>query len=182
MLDDFDRHDPRNTEFYLPARRDFEKYVDSLLDEGQGRNLRDGWVPVRTAGLSPPAMLSLPWHACATVLTRPSCSKMAATSATTLRRHIGDTATVMLRSGWRSMKPLDLASDAFSCTPPRSTGLLAQSSSARVASLKESTTRRSGMRGCANIGSRSSRGLTLRPTGRAVVDLASVRRTPPRHL
>jgi len=45
MLDDFDRHDPRNTEFYLPARRDFEKYVDSLLDEGQGRNLRDGWVP-----------------------------------------------------------------------------------------------------------------------------------------
>jgi predicted acetyltransferase len=45
MLDDFDRRDPHNTEFYAPARDDFGKYVQSLLDEEKGMNLRDGWVP-----------------------------------------------------------------------------------------------------------------------------------------
>ena len=45
MLDDFEQHDPHNTDFYAHARGDFEKYVQSLLDEEHGLNLRDGWVP-----------------------------------------------------------------------------------------------------------------------------------------
>jgi len=45
MLDDFDQYDPRNTEFYASARVNFTRYVLDLLDEEQGINLRDGWVP-----------------------------------------------------------------------------------------------------------------------------------------
>lgn len=45
MLDDFERRDPTNAEFYAPARDDFTKYVQSLLDEEKGIDLRDGWVP-----------------------------------------------------------------------------------------------------------------------------------------
>ena len=45
MLDDFDQNDPHNTEFYAPARANFGAYVQSLLDEEHGLNLRDGWVP-----------------------------------------------------------------------------------------------------------------------------------------
>lgn len=45
MLADFDAHDPRNAEFYAPARSDFPAYVQSLLDEERGLNLREGWVP-----------------------------------------------------------------------------------------------------------------------------------------
>ena len=45
MLDDFAERDPHNTDFYAPARGDFDAYVRSLLDEEQGLNLREGWVP-----------------------------------------------------------------------------------------------------------------------------------------
>lgn len=45
MLGDFERLDPVNAEFYAPARSDFPAYVQSLLDEELGINLRDGWVP-----------------------------------------------------------------------------------------------------------------------------------------
>jgi predicted acetyltransferase len=45
MLDDFDANDPHNTEFYAPARRNFDAYVQSLLDEEAGRNLPDNYVP-----------------------------------------------------------------------------------------------------------------------------------------
>jgi predicted acetyltransferase len=45
MLDDFDQSDPDNAEFYATARDDFSAYVRSLLDEEEGLNLRDGWVP-----------------------------------------------------------------------------------------------------------------------------------------
>ena len=45
MLDDFDDRDPHNAAFYSPARGDFEEYVQNLLDEERGRNLREGWVP-----------------------------------------------------------------------------------------------------------------------------------------
>ena len=45
MLDDFAEHDPHNTDYYAPARDDFEAYVRSLIDEERGLNLRDGWVP-----------------------------------------------------------------------------------------------------------------------------------------
>jgi predicted acetyltransferase len=45
MLDDFDAHDPHNTAFYAPAREDFGRYVQSLLDEEAGVNLPHGFVP-----------------------------------------------------------------------------------------------------------------------------------------
>jgi len=45
MLADFDAHDASNAEFYAPAKSDFKAYVQSLLDEELGLNLRDGWVP-----------------------------------------------------------------------------------------------------------------------------------------
>lgn len=45
MLADFDARDPTNAEFYAPARADFSAYVQSLLDEEHGLNLREGWVP-----------------------------------------------------------------------------------------------------------------------------------------
>lgn len=45
MLDDFDKNDPHNTEFYAPARSNFKAYVQSLKDEEAGTNLPDGFVP-----------------------------------------------------------------------------------------------------------------------------------------
>jgi predicted acetyltransferase len=51
MLDDFDRNDPDNVEFYAPARKDFVAYVQSLRDEERGLNLADGWVPGTTRWL-----------------------------------------------------------------------------------------------------------------------------------
>jgi predicted acetyltransferase len=45
MLDDFDARDPHNTAFYAPAREDFGRYVQSLLDEEAGLNLPPGFVP-----------------------------------------------------------------------------------------------------------------------------------------
>jgi predicted acetyltransferase len=45
MLTDFDASDPSNAEFYAPAKSDFRAYVQSLLDEERGINLREGWVP-----------------------------------------------------------------------------------------------------------------------------------------
>jgi len=45
MLDDFDRNDPQNADFYAPARDGFAGYVRSLVDEERGRNLKAGWVP-----------------------------------------------------------------------------------------------------------------------------------------
>ena len=44
MLEDFDANDRSNAEFYAPAKDDFDAYVESLLDEEQGLNLREGWV------------------------------------------------------------------------------------------------------------------------------------------
>jgi predicted acetyltransferase len=54
MLDDFDERDPHNAEFYAPARDDFRKYVQSLLDEENGFNLRHGWVPCTHRWLASP--------------------------------------------------------------------------------------------------------------------------------
>jgi len=45
MLDDFDRNDPHNADFYAPARSGFADYVRRLVDEEHGRNLESGWVP-----------------------------------------------------------------------------------------------------------------------------------------
>ncbi len=45
MLDDFDQNAPHNTKLYAPAKADFAAYVQKLLNEEQGKNLREGWVP-----------------------------------------------------------------------------------------------------------------------------------------
>lgn len=45
MLADFENHDPSNAEFYISAKDDFAAYVGGLLEEEQGINLREGWVP-----------------------------------------------------------------------------------------------------------------------------------------
>ena len=45
MLDDYAAHDPAEGDFFNSARPDFAAYVQSLLDEEQGLNLRPGWVP-----------------------------------------------------------------------------------------------------------------------------------------
>lgn len=45
MIDDFDRLDPVNGEFYEPARLNFAAYVQGLRDEECGVGLREGWVP-----------------------------------------------------------------------------------------------------------------------------------------
>ncbi|MEO8466493.1 MAG: GNAT family N-acetyltransferase [Gammaproteobacteria bacterium] len=42
---DFDAHDAQNAGFYAHAKRDFERYVQTLLDEEHGVNLREGYVP-----------------------------------------------------------------------------------------------------------------------------------------
>jgi predicted acetyltransferase len=45
MVEDFDAHDPENADFYGHAKRDFGQYVQTLLDEERGVNLREGYVP-----------------------------------------------------------------------------------------------------------------------------------------
>jgi predicted acetyltransferase len=45
LLADFDALDSANSEFYAPAKTEFPAYVQSLLDEERGLNLREGWVP-----------------------------------------------------------------------------------------------------------------------------------------
>jgi predicted acetyltransferase len=45
MLEDFAAVEPQNAEFYASAKEDFAVYVQSLLDEEHGLNLREGWVP-----------------------------------------------------------------------------------------------------------------------------------------
>ncbi len=45
VLDDCDAHDPRNGEFYLAGRADFNAYVQGLHDMERGINLPQGWVP-----------------------------------------------------------------------------------------------------------------------------------------
>lgn len=45
MLEDFAAVEPENAEFYAVAKGDFAAYVQSLLDEEHGLNLREGWVP-----------------------------------------------------------------------------------------------------------------------------------------
>jgi len=45
MVDDFAKLDAGNAEFYAEAKADFEMYVQRLLDEERGVNLRDGFVP-----------------------------------------------------------------------------------------------------------------------------------------
>ena len=45
MLEDFETNDAQNAAFYAPSRENFEKYVQSLLDEEAGLNLRENYVP-----------------------------------------------------------------------------------------------------------------------------------------
>lgn len=45
MLDDFAANDPLNAEFYAPARADFARYVQGLIDHEHGVNLPADWVP-----------------------------------------------------------------------------------------------------------------------------------------
>jgi len=45
MLEDFDRLDPHNGEYYADARPDFAAYVKSQLDYERGENMRPGMVP-----------------------------------------------------------------------------------------------------------------------------------------
>jgi predicted acetyltransferase len=45
MLADFEVNDPINAEFYAEANTDFNAYVQGMLDEERGLNLRAGWVP-----------------------------------------------------------------------------------------------------------------------------------------
>ena len=45
MLEDLSAVEPQNAEFYASAKEDFAGYVQSLLDEEHGLNLREGWVP-----------------------------------------------------------------------------------------------------------------------------------------
>ena len=45
LVADFESCDLENASFYAAAKRGFEKYVQSLLDEELGLNLSDGRVP-----------------------------------------------------------------------------------------------------------------------------------------
>jgi predicted acetyltransferase len=55
MLADFESLDPGHAEFYAPAKADFAAYVQCLLDEERGKNLREGWVPCTHRWLIDPA-------------------------------------------------------------------------------------------------------------------------------
>ncbi len=54
MLDDFEALDPHNSAFYAPARQDFARYVNSLLDSEAGRELAAGHVPCTHRWLAEP--------------------------------------------------------------------------------------------------------------------------------
>ncbi len=45
MVSDFESHDPENAGFYSGAKRGFERYVQTLVEEEQGLNLSPGRVP-----------------------------------------------------------------------------------------------------------------------------------------
>ncbi|MGR5078629.1 GNAT family N-acetyltransferase [Photobacterium swingsii] len=45
FYDDFQVNDHENAEFYIAGKQDFTAYVQSLLDEANGVNLREGYVP-----------------------------------------------------------------------------------------------------------------------------------------
>lgn len=45
FYDDFSKNDPENADYYQAAKIDFSCYVQSLLDESKGINLREGFVP-----------------------------------------------------------------------------------------------------------------------------------------
>ena len=45
ILDDFETNDAQNAAFYAPSRKNFEMYVQSLLDEEAGLNLRENYFP-----------------------------------------------------------------------------------------------------------------------------------------
>jgi predicted acetyltransferase len=45
MVEDFDAHDPEHADFYALAKQDFGRYVQTLLDEERGANIREGYVP-----------------------------------------------------------------------------------------------------------------------------------------
>jgi predicted acetyltransferase len=55
MLHDFEINDPEHATFYAPARKDFEKYVQSLADEELGLNLKENFVPCSHRWLLSPA-------------------------------------------------------------------------------------------------------------------------------
>ncbi|NGN96366.1 GNAT family N-acetyltransferase [Grimontia sp. S25] len=45
FYDDFSKNDPENANYYQAAKVDFSGYIQSLLDESKGINLREGFVP-----------------------------------------------------------------------------------------------------------------------------------------
>jgi predicted acetyltransferase len=45
MVGDLEAHDPENAALYAAAKLDFGRYVQSLVDEERGVNLKEGWVP-----------------------------------------------------------------------------------------------------------------------------------------
>ncbi|PSU35814.1 GNAT family N-acetyltransferase [Photobacterium lutimaris] len=45
FYNDFATNDPENAQYYLGGKKNFERYVKSLIDESNGVNLRDGYVP-----------------------------------------------------------------------------------------------------------------------------------------
>jgi len=45
MLADFEARDPENADAYRPATAGFDRYVQGLLDDEEGINLKPGWVP-----------------------------------------------------------------------------------------------------------------------------------------
>jgi predicted acetyltransferase len=45
MVTDFEMYDAENAGFYAAAKQDFARYVQDLLNEERGINLKEGWVP-----------------------------------------------------------------------------------------------------------------------------------------
>ena len=45
FMADFEQNDPENSEAYKRARNNFKAYVTSLVDEANGKNLPEGYVP-----------------------------------------------------------------------------------------------------------------------------------------
>src|SRR5262245_20398007 len=45
MVTDFETHDAGNAEFYAAAKHDFARYVQDLLNQERGIDLKEGWVP-----------------------------------------------------------------------------------------------------------------------------------------
>lgn len=45
FYDDFACNDPENAQYYADGKTHFESYIQSLIDESNGVNLREGYVP-----------------------------------------------------------------------------------------------------------------------------------------